>query len=327
MDGKVWDRGRLRIATEAGGVALWSWHVDSNRITMDELAFTIWGLPPKEYVTFEDLSACVIPADLDLVQEAFNATRDMRGAYEIDFRILHGDELRWVSARGRGDDQGMIDRIMYGVFLDVTMRKRAEEDRDMVTSEMHHRVKNLFSLSSALASIASRGSDSKEEMLDDLTRRLRGLAAAHDLIYPGRHTVQQPVNLAELLTVLLKAYATDTSASQNVRISAPEIIVGERAITSLAMIIYELATNSAKFGALSADAGKLELTCRDSDAEIELVWKESGGPVPAASDQQAGFGSLLTDRVIKQVKGTIVRDWTGHGLIVTLRMSKAHLGT
>jgi two-component sensor histidine kinase len=163
-------------------------------------------------------------------------------------------------------------------------------------------------------------------MLDDLTRRLRGLAAAHDLIYPGLQTVQEPVNLAELLEVLLKAYATDTSASQNVRISAPDIMVSERAITSLAMIIYELATNSAKFGALSAQTGKLELYCRNSDDEIELVWKETGGPAPPASNQQPGFGSLLTDRVVKQVKGTIVRDWTENGLNVTLRMSEAQLG-
>lgn len=321
----VWDERRLRVATDAGGIALWSWNVDTDRITMDERAFAIWGLPQNDEITFEELSACVLPADLDKVKDAFNATRDLRGAYETDFRILHGDEVRWVSARGRGDDQGIIDRIMYGVFLDVTARKVAEENRDMITREMHHRIKNLFSVSSALASIAARSSGTKEEMLEDLTRRLRGLSAAHDLLFTAFDGQQHAVKLEELLTALLKAYLIDSTNAQNVLISAPDVLVGERSVTSLAMIIHELATNSAKYGALSAEAGKLVLTCHKENDEVALVWKESGTSAPTESSRRAGFGSLLTDRVIKQVGGSIQRDWASDGLVATLRMKKALL--
>lgn len=325
MQVKVWDERRLRIATDAGGIALWSWNVDTDRITMDERGFEIWGLPQNDEITFEELSACVLPADLDKVKEAFNATRDLRGEYELDFRILHDDDVRWVAARGRGDDQGIIDRIMYGVFLDVTARKGAEESRDMVTSEMHHRIKNLFSVSSALASIASRSSATKEAMLRDLTRRLRALSAAHDLLFTGFHDIQQEVKLQELLTVLLNAYSMDSATAHNVSISVPEVMVGERAVTSLAMIIHELATNSAKYGALSADSGRLVLTCHEADGDVELVWSESGVSAHTEAPQRSGFGSLLTDRVIKQVGGSIARNWTSAGLIITLRMSKEQL--
>lgn len=322
---KVWDERRLRIATDAGGIALWSWNVDTDRITLDERAFEIWGLPQNDEITFEQLSACVLPADLDKVKEAFNATRDLRGEYELDFRILHGDEVRWVSARGRGDDQGMIDRIMYGVFIDVTSRKIAEESRDMVTGEMHHRIKNLFSVSSALASIASRSSETKEAMLEDLTRRLRGLSAAHDLLFAGFHDIQQEVNLEELLMALLNAYSAGSSNSRSVAISVPKVMVRERAVTSLAMIIHELATNSAKYGALSAQSGRLVLTCHEAGDDVELVWAESGVVAHEIESHGSGFGSLLTDRVIKQVGGSIARNWTKDGLIVTLRMSKKRL--
>lgn len=322
---KVWDERRLRIATDAGGIALWSWNVDTDRITMDEHAFEIWGLPPNDEITFEELSACVLPADLDKVKEAFNATRDLRGEYELDFRILHGDEVRWVSSRGRGDDQGIIDRIMYGVFLDVTSRKVAEESRDMVTGEMHHRIKNLFSVSSALASIAARSSATKEAMLEDLTRRLRGLSAAHDLLFSGFHDVQRQVYLEELLITLLNAYTDKSSSSPNLSISVPEVLVGERAVTSLAMIIHELATNSAKYGALSAESGRLVLTCKEADGDVELVWSETDVAARTGASNESGFGSLLTDRVIKQVGGSIARNWTSGGLIVTLRMSKERL--
>lgn len=89
------------------------------------------GVPKSNgLVTFEGLSARIHPQDLDRVRAAFAATRDMLGAYEIDFRILHGDEVRWISARGRGEDQGIVGRIMFAIFLDVSQRKLAEEARE-----------------------------------------------------------------------------------------------------------------------------------------------------------------------------------------------------
>jgi PAS domain-containing protein len=140
----VWDEGHLPLAIAAAGVALWSWNVDTNRFTMDERAFELWGVPLSEYVTFDDLSVHIHPADRDRVKAAFAATRAIVGAYEIDFRILVGDEVRWVSARGQGDDAGIVGRIMYGIFIDVTGRKQAEEGHELLAGEMSHRVKTYW---------------------------------------------------------------------------------------------------------------------------------------------------------------------------------------
>src|SRR3979490_3264722 len=118
----IWDAGQLRLAISAAGVALWSWNVDTNRFTMDERAFALWGVPLSEYVSFDDLSSHIHPADRDRVKAAFAATRAIIGAYEIDFRIMVGEEVRWVSARGQGNDAGIVGRIMYGIFIDVTGR-------------------------------------------------------------------------------------------------------------------------------------------------------------------------------------------------------------
>jgi two-component sensor histidine kinase len=326
MADAVWDERRLRIATEAAGVALWSWNVDSDQIAMDERAFALWGLPPRDQITFEELSARIHPADLDKVRAAFNSTRDLTGAYETDFRILHGREVRWVSARGRGDDQGIVGRIMFGVFLDVTVRKLAEEAREMITGEMQHRIKNLFSLTSALTAIASRATESKKDMADDLMRRLFALSAAHNLIHPALSDQKRAVNLGDLLAVLLEAYAQGRSNAQSISIAAPQVLVGEHSITALAMIVHELATNSAKYGALSAAEGRLDVSCTESESEVELVWTERGGPVSAAPPAHEGFGSKLTARVVEQIGGSLTRDWMDDGVIVTLRMSKARLG-
>src|SRR5436190_1076050 len=116
----AWREEHLRLAIEAAQVALWSWHVEDDRFEMDKRAFELWGLPWSDKVSFEELSIHIHPADRDRVRAAFSATRSVAGSYEIDFRICLGDEVRWISARGQGADAGMVDGLMFGIFLDVT---------------------------------------------------------------------------------------------------------------------------------------------------------------------------------------------------------------
>src|ERR1700681_3331796 len=176
----LWDLAHLRLAIAAAGVALWSWNVDTNRLTMDERAFELWGVPLSEYVSFDDLSAHIHPADRDRVKAAFAATRGIQGPYEIDFRILVGAEVRWISARGQGNDEGIVGRIMFGIFLDVTGRKQAEEANELLAGEMSHRVKNLLAIASGLTAITSRSTQTSADMARELTHRLTALGRAHD---------------------------------------------------------------------------------------------------------------------------------------------------
>lgn len=257
----VWDAERLRIATDAAGIALWSWNVDTDEIDMDERAHRLWGVPDRGPVTFEDLSARIHPADLGRVRGAFEATRAVLGAYDLDFRILHGEEVRWISARGQGDDAGAVGRIMFSVFLDVTARRQAEAAHEVVATEMSHRVKNLFSVASALTAISARSAATVAEMARDLTQRLTALARAHDLVRPtcgGAGAGAAP--LADLLAVLLAPY-NDTGAAERIRVSVPDVHVGTAAATALALIVHELATNSVKYGALSVAGGLLDISC------------------------------------------------------------------
>ena len=100
----VWSESHLRAATEAAGVALWSWHVDTDEVTLDRRACDLWGVPTTGRITFEILSERIHPQDLERVRTAFTATRGLVGSNEVDFRILLGEEVRWISARGKGDD-------------------------------------------------------------------------------------------------------------------------------------------------------------------------------------------------------------------------------
>ena len=222
-----WDVWQLRVATDAAGVALWSWNVDDDTFTMDERAYDLWGVPKREAITFQELSSRIHPEDLDKVRASFAATRDVVGAYETDFRILHGSKVRWISARGRGDDQGIVGRVMFGIFIDVSVRKLAEEAREMIAGEMNHRIKNLFAVAASLTRMAARSAGTKEQMALDLTRRLDALSAAHDLVRTDLNAQSKAVPIGDLLAVLLAPYMDGGSEAAQVRVAAQELLIGE----------------------------------------------------------------------------------------------------
>jgi two-component sensor histidine kinase len=260
------------------------------------------------------------------VRTAFQATRTTPGPYQIDFRILHPDGIRWVSARGRGADEGIVGRIMFGVFLDSTARKEAEEAREMLAGEMSHRVKNLFAIAASLSSMAARSAATTTEMERDLRQRLATLGRAHDLIRPMPGDRMMAASLGDLFTVLLAPYDSKGSIGDRIRVSVPEVQVGEAAATALALIVHELATNSIKYGSLSRPRGTLDVTCVEDNGDIAVVWTERGGPRVTAPAGPGGFGSRLLDRSLRlQLGGSIVYDWQARGVVVALRMSKVRL--
>ena len=318
----VWSANHLRVAADAAGVALWSWNVDTDAITMDERAFSMWGVPKVEPVTFEHLSAHIHPHDLGRVRAAFAATRPLLGAYDIDFRILVGDEIRWIAARGQGDDDGIIGRIMFGIFLDVTQRKQSEEAHELLAGEMSHRVKNLLHVAAGLTAITARSAKTTEDMARDLTHRLVALGRAHDLVRPAPGQ-EQAALLGDLFAVLLAPYADTDSIHDRVRISVPKLGVGEETATTLALVVHELATNSLKYGALSVANGTVSVSCPAQGSELVILWTERGGPTVVAPPAPGGFGSRMVRRgMSNQLGGSIGFDWSAEGLIVTLRINK-----
>lgn len=323
----LWEPKNLVRAIEAAGVALWSWNVDTDALAMDDHAYDLWGVPRGIDVCFEDLSAHIHPADRDRVRAAFNATRAVLGAYEIDFRIMIGDELKWISARGQGDDAGMVQRVMFGIFIDVTGRKQAEEGRELLAGEMSHRVKNLLAIAAGLTAITSRSTTTSEEMARELTLRLTALGRAHDLVRPVPGQTEAPsALLGDLLTVLLAPYDDLGAFSGRVRVSVPRMSVGESATTVLALVVHELATNSLKYGALSVDTGTLDVSCSAHDEAVTVVWTESGGPKVRPPAAMGSFGNRLVERsVAGQLGGSIDYDWAEDGVVITLKINPVRI--
>jgi len=322
----LWDEQHLRLGVAAAGVALWAWNVDTDQLTMDEIGYSLWAVPTRHPVTFEDLSANIHPADRDRVRAAFSATRGIIGPYEIDFRILIEDEVRWISARGRGDDEGIVGRVMYGVFLDVTGRKQAEEAHELLAGEMSHRVKNLITIAGALTTMTARASETKEDMARELSQRLTALGRAHDLVRPVPGQTENAALLGDLISVLLTPYDDLGAFSGRIRVAVPRMGIGESATTNLALVLHELATNSVKHGALSADAGLLDVACLIEGDEAVVVWTERGGPPVTPPLAAGGFGSQLLERIMRShFRGGVEYAWPRDGLIATLRLKTARL--
>ncbi|MBY0429660.1 MAG: PAS domain-containing protein [Rhodospirillales bacterium] len=321
----LWDVDRLRAAVNAAEVGLWSWNVDTDEVTLDRRAFDLWGHPPDSHVTFEELSSHIHPKDMDRVRAAFAATRPTLGTFEIDFRIMLGNEIRWISARGQGDDKDIAFRLMFGVFLDVTQRKQAEESNELLAGEMSHRVRNLLQIASALTHIAASSSATVEEMANDLGNRLMALGRAHNLVRPTDGSMTQAVLLGDLMSVLLSPYDLETMGARRIRISLPRLGVGEKAITPLALVAHELATNSLKYGALSVPTGTLDVSAVTSanENELSILWVERGGPPVVAPNAQSGFGSrMVRHAVSRDLCGSISFDWPQEGVVVTLRVDE-----
>jgi two-component sensor histidine kinase len=114
--------------------------------------------------------------------------------------------------------------------------------------------------------------------------------------------------------------------SGRVRVSVPRMGVGEASATTLAWVIHELATNSLKYGALSAETGTLDVSCAQPEGGVVIVWTERGGPLVTAPADAGGFGSkLVTRSMTNQLGGSIERQWLKEGVVVTIKIRKDRL--
>jgi len=124
----------------------------------------------------------------------------------------------------------------------------------------------------------------------------------------------------------LQPYDDTAAFGGRIRVAVPRMGVGEKTATTLALVFHELATNSVKHGALSTDAGSLDISSLPDENDVVLIWAETGGPCIAQTPEILGFGSKIIARSLSQQRlGAIEYDWQKNGLVVTLRMRRERL--
>ncbi|MBU4527698.1 MAG: histidine kinase [Hoeflea sp.] len=320
-----WGYDVLRRAIDAAGVSLWKWNVETDEFSMDDRGYELWEVTPRPDLSFAHLSAKIHPADRDRVSAAFAATRATVGSYEIDFRTKSGPYVRWISARGQGDDAGIVNNVVTGIFLDITDRKQAEEGHELLAGEMSHRVKNLLAIATSLTRITSRSSSSIEDMTKQLMNRLTALDRAHDLVRPLPGDEGRSALLGDIFTVLLAPYDDEEEFAGRIRVAVPRLGVGQVTATALALVVHELATNSVKYGSLSLE-GTLDVSGSMEGENVRIVWAEQGGPEVASPPDLTGFGSKLVRKTIEgQLGGSLSYEWSKSGALVTMLISSEQI--
>jgi len=213
------------------------------------------------------------------------------------------------------------DRHVAILFGDITERKTHEEHVQFLMRELSHRSKNMMSLVQVIArQTASSGLD---DFTDRFGRRIQALASAQDLL---EHGSWRSVRLADLVKSQL-AHFKDLLDGR-ILVDGPDTSVGADAAQAIGMALHELATNAAKYGALSNETGEVSVTWSLEDPGLVLCWKERGGPPVEKPDRQ-GFGSkVTTGMVAASTDGDVDMDYAAEGLCWTLRcgtaLSEAH---
>lgn len=221
------------------------------------------------------------------------------------------------------DASGRVLSILC-VSRDVTAKTKLEQELEesinrekLLSNEMQHRIKNLFSVVAGLISIAEKEairSNTKETATQILRKKLGALSRASDTVFSGIDNEVGQSDLERLVRSVLRPYG-DRCLIGGGYASIPHTIM-----TTFALFLHELATNSVKYGALSNDSGDVTVRWKTDGNMLDMTWIEIGGPKISSPPERRGFGSALVDRIVQAAGGGIDRMWRVEGLVVDLHL-------
>lgn len=261
----------------------------------------------------------VHPDDADAVNHRFDQISRDGEPFDVEYRLLGGDGTTlWVhdSVSVLIDSDGSTRRII-SVTLDIDQRKRAEAQEKLLLGELDHRVKNILTIVSSIVDQTLKGSPTPEGFAAAITGRITAIARAHGLL--TRRGPNSAGTLRELIGTELEPYR-----GRDLRIKGPAVRLTPKAGLSLAMVIHELASNAAKYGALSNASGQLAVSWTLTggvDRRLLLNWTETGGPTISTPPSRQGFGTTLIERSLGfEFDATVERRFAASGVVCKIDM-------
>jgi PAS domain S-box-containing protein len=246
-------------------------------------------------------------------------------------RIRRGEKIDHFETVRRRKDGSLVDvsltvspildekgRIVGAskIARDITARKQADERQRMLNTELAHRVKNMLAVVGVLAERSCANATSVAACLETFRGRLQALGAAHNALIAGHWSW---ASLAALVKTALEPYMGE---GDRICLDIQDVRIKPDLALSLALGLHELATNAAKYGALSSPTGRVALTAHlergSSGEELRLVWQEDGGPA-VTRPAVPGFGTKMLSQAMQyQHKGMVEFDWRKEGLVCRL---------
>ena len=308
------DRSNLDLTLALSDIGSFRIDLETGKIEWGGAYMKIWGDDAGEAVTeVESAFARVHIDDRRAVREAMTAATAPGEKYQARFRIvLPSGEVRWVE--GYGDYLEANGRpTLTGINKDITHSVDQQEQLRLHTRELHHRLRNLFATLQSIMVLTKSSATSIDDYIERITSRLSALNRAQQILLDTNFVTG---SFAALVRDLSQTYP-------RVYWSGPDFALSENAMVSISLVLNELATNAAKYGALTSGKGlvNIDWTIHPEDGEdmVKLRWSESGGTGSALTPAGFGFGSSLIDHsVTRNLRGEIQRDWTADGLSCTL---------
>lgn len=208
-----------------------------------------------------------------------------------------------------------VDEVLGTLTRAARRRLQYDEEQAVLLRETAHRAKNQIAIASALARLSAGSAQSVEQLRDDIVARLSALGRSIDTMSA---TPSGNVSLRQLATAQLEPFAADHPGRLDLK--GGDIWVSPTTAQSLGLVLHEMATNAAKYGAWSMPEGRVVLDWKEAADGLTIVWSERGGP-KSAPPTKAGFGSSLIAMMIERsLGGSVQRDFQDTGLVATFRL-------
>jgi PAS domain S-box-containing protein len=317
---------RFRVLADAMPQMVWSTRPDGFHDYYNARWYDYTGMQPGS-TDGEGWNGMFHPDDQERAWGTWRHSLATGDPYEIEYRLRNASgEYRWTLGRAlpiRGDDGGIVR--WFGTCTDIHESKKLQQQQEVIAHELSHRIKNIFSIISGLVTFTTRFHPEMAAGAQALRERILALARAHNFIGPeGEASHVAGLNsLHGLLDELLAPYKG--GARSRIVVTGADIRVDDRSATPFALLFHELATNAVKYGALGQEQGLVEITTDASDGAAQIDWQERGGPL-VEPPQSEGFGSKLIEMsIVRQMGGTIEREWLPEGLRLRVRVPEGSL--
>jgi PAS domain S-box-containing protein len=304
----------LALAGKAARVGSFAYDFGADLMQVSEGYTTLYGFPEGQTTVSRNAwLARVHQEDVDRVQELRRrAIRQGLSEYGFEFRSLHPTAgVRWIEARSfiSYKPDGSPLRVL-GVNIDVTERRRSEDQQRVLIAELDHRVKNVLSTVVAIIAQTHGGHASLPDFTAALERRIKALARTHELLSQNRWV---GVSLRDIVQREFAPYEPGKA-----EMGGPRVMLTAEAAQAMAMVVHELTTNAAKYGALSRRNGRVQLRWwwlrNGSSGRLAIEWQEIGGP-PVRAPSQVGYGTTIVRELVPyELNGTVALDFPPDGV-------------